>query len=116
MKRFLSLWLPVLVWAGFIFFLSSIPHLRFVVAWWDLPLRKAGHFLVFAILARLLARALTGSTLWSCKKIFAWSLALTFLYAVSDEYHQSFTPGRVPALHDVALDTLGGWAALGLRP
>jgi len=115
-RRMVSLWLPVLAWAGFIFFLSSIPHLRFVVAWWDIILRKLGHIVVFGILARLIARALSGSALWPWKKIFAWSLLLTALYAVSDEYHQSFVPGRVPALHDVALDSFGAWLALGLKP
>jgi VanZ family protein len=116
MKRVLLLWLPVILWAGLIFWLSSIPHLRFVMAWWDIILRKFGHLIVFGILARLIARALAGSTLWSWKKIFAWSLLLTVLYAVSDEYHQGFVPGRVPAAHDVALDSFGGWLALGLRP
>jgi VanZ family protein len=116
MKRFLSLWLPVFVWAGFIFFLSSVPHLRILQSWWDYPLRKFGHAAVYGILARLIARALTGSTFWPWKKIFAWSLVLTFLYAVTDEYHQSFVPGRVAAAHDVAIDTVGGWVALGLVP
>jgi VanZ family protein len=116
MKRLSSLWLPVLVWAGFIFFLSCIPHLRFVESRWDLIIRKIGHMGVFGILARLLARALTGSTQWSWKKIFAWSLALTFLYACSDEFHQSFVPGRCPSIIDVTIDTLGAWAAMGLKP
>lgn len=116
MKRFLSLWLPVVLWAVFIFFLSSIPHLRFTLAWWDYPLRKFGHFMLYGILARLIARAFTGSTFWPWKKIFAWSLALTICYAISDEYHQSFVPGRVAAVHDVVLDSAGGWVALGLVP
>jgi VanZ family protein len=116
MKRFVSLWLPVLLWAVLIFYLSSIPYLRFVDAWWDFYLRKFGHVIVFGILARLIARALTGSTMWSWKKIFAWSLVFTILYAISDEYHQSFVPGRVPAVHDVMLDSLGAWLALGVKP
>jgi VanZ family protein len=117
MKRFLSLWLPVLIWAGFIFYLSTVPHLRFLTNdVGDFVIRKIGHMGVFGILARLLARAITGSTYWSWKKIFAWSLTATFLYACSDEYHQSFTPGRVASVKDVALDTLGAWMALGLRP
>jgi VanZ family protein len=116
MKQRWLLWLPVILWAGFIFFLSSIPHLRFVLAWWDYPLRKFGHVVVYGILARLIARALTGSTFWPWKKIFAWSLALTICYAVSDEVHQSFVPGRVASVHDVVLDSAGGWLALGLWP
>ena len=83
---------------------------------WDFIVRKIGHMGVFGILAPLVARALTGSTFWSWKKIFAAALLLTFLYACTDEYHQSFTPGRVASFHDVAIDTVGAWLALGLKP
>lgn len=113
----LSLWLPVLLWAGIIFYLSSIPYLRFLRNdTWDFVIRKLGHMGVYGILARLLARAFTGSTYWSWKKIFAWSLALSILYACTDECHQMFVAGRVGALHDVIIDGVGGWLALGLRP
>ena len=113
----LSLWLPVLAWAGFIFYLSSIPHLRFLKNdVLDFIVRKIGHMGVFGILARLLARAFTGSTYWSWKKIFATSLALTFLYAYMDEYHQAFVCGRIGSAKDVTIDTLGAWLALGLMP
>ena len=111
-----GLWIPVLLWAGFIFYLSTIPHLRFLKSWWDWPFRKIGHMIVFGILARLLARALTGSTYWPWKKIFLWSLVLTVLYAATDEYHQTYTEGRGPSVHDVLIDGVGGWLALGLRP
>ena len=112
-----SLWLPVLVWAGFIFYLSCIPHLRFLKNdLLDFIVRKVGHLGVFGILARLLARALTGTTYWSWKKIFVTSLILTFLYACTDEYHQAFVPGRSASAKDVTIDTLGAWLALGLRP
>jgi VanZ family protein len=117
MKKFLSLWVPVLIWAGFIFYLSSIPHLRFfqndLV---DFVVRKIGHMGVFGILARLLARAFMESTLWSWRRIFATSLMVSFLYACTDEYHQAFVPGRHPTLSDVAFDTVGSWFALGIKP
>ncbi len=116
MKRFLSLWGPVVLIAGLIFYFSSLPNLRFVEAWWDIILRKVGHMVVFGLLARFLARAFTGSTFWPWKKIFAVSLVLTILYACSDEYHQSFTAGRSASSMDIAIDTLGAWLALGLLP
>ena len=112
-----SLWLPVIVWCGVIFGLSAIPHLRFFNEdLLDFIVRKAGHLGVYAILARLLARAFMGSTYASWKRIFAWSLTLSFLYACSDEYHQSFVAGRHASVQDVAIDTLGSWLALGLKP
>ncbi len=111
-----SLWGPVLLWAGFIFYLSGIPYLRITEAWYDIILRKLAHMFVFGVLARLLARALSESTFWSWKRIFTWSLVLAFLYACSDEYHQSFVPGRGAAAGDVLIDTLGAWLALGITP
>ena len=113
----LSLWIPVALWAGFIFYLSSVPNLRFMKNdLLDFVVRKVGHMGVFGILARLFTRALTGSTWWSWKKIFTASLVLTFLYACSDEYHQAYVPGRHPSSKDVAIDTFGAWLALGLKP
>ena len=38
------------------------------------------------------------------------------LYACTDEFHQSFVPGRVAAVHDVLIDSAGAWLALGLSP
>ena len=115
-KRLLLLWLPVVLWAGLIFYLSSIPYLRITQAWWDHLARKAAHMAVYGVLARLLARALSESSLWSWRKIFIWSLLLTGLYACSDEYHQSFVPGRGPSAVDVAIDTAGAWLAMGIVP
>ena len=33
------------------------------------------------------------------------------MYAIFDELHQSFVPGRDPMLTDVAIDTVSGWVA-----
>lgn len=35
---------------------------------------------------------------------------ICMLYAISDEFHQSFTDGRSPAVRDVIIDTCGGFA------
>jgi hypothetical protein len=113
----LSLWVPVVIWAWFIFYLSSIPHLRFFQnGLVDFIVRKLGHMGVFGILARLLTRAFSGCTYWSWKKIFAASLVLSILYACTDEYHQSFVPGRHASIVDVGIDSFGAWTALGWVP
>jgi uncharacterized protein len=109
-------WLPVVLWAALIWHLSSIPHLRILNSWWDFPLRKLAHMVVFGILARLIARALTKESFWTWKKIFGWSLALVFLYACTDEYHQTFVDGRHGSSVDVLIDTMGAWIALGFIP
>jgi len=113
---FVRFWAPVVVWCGLIFWLSGIPHLKITEAWWDVIARKAAHIGEYAILARLLARALAGTTFWSWKKIFAGSLVLSILYAGTDEYHQTFVPGREGCLRDVTVDGVGAWLALGLTP
>lgn len=35
------------------------------------------------------------------------TVGLGMLYAASDEFHQSFSPGRTPKITDVYIDTLG---------
>jgi hypothetical protein len=91
-------WLPVVAWAGLIFALSSVPDLGTGLGGWDLVLRKIAHAAEYAILGALLVRA-TG------KPIVA--LALGTLYAISDEIHQSFVPGRLGSPLDVAIDAVG---------
>ena len=61
MKRGLFLWGPVLLWAGFIFFLSSIPDLSSGLEQ-DFLLRKIAHVAEYAVLALLLWRALGAET------------------------------------------------------
>lgn len=39
------------------------------------------------------------------------AVLVTFVVASLDEFHQSFIPGRTPAVHDVLLDTCGGVVA-----
>jgi VanZ family protein len=47
-------------------------------------------------------------------KKFWLSLGGSFAYAVSDEIHQAFVPGRQCSLRDIGLDLLGALAALSL--
>ena len=96
--RALSLWLPVVAWAGLIFALSSIPDLGTGLGTWDLVLRKVAHAAEFAVLGFLLLRALGREPA---------ALALGIAYAASDELHQYFVPGRQGSLLDVALDSVG---------
>jgi VanZ family protein len=91
-------WLPVLVWAAVIFALSSVPDLGTGLGGWDLVLRKIAHAAEYAILGALLARA-TGRA--------GLAIGLGTLYAVSDEIHQSFVPGRMGSPLDVAIDAVG---------
>ena len=103
-----SRWLMIAGWMALIFFLSSQPQLPSPpdpLA--DLIFKKGAHFTVYAVLAVLFRRALPPSR-W----IWTLSWMFTVLYAASDEWHQSFVPGRHPHLTDVLIDACG--AATGL--
>jgi VanZ family protein len=79
-------------------------------------IKKTGHFVIFGVLAALYLSTLKGSKQLSETGIvlFMLSLFLTLLYAVSDEYHQFFTPGRHSSGYDVAIDVCGALTVLGL--
>lgn len=74
-------------------------------------IRKSAHFTEYFILSLLLLRAIRGEN----RGIrLAWALlaiAIVACYASLDEFHQSFVPGRTPAVTDVMIDTSGGIAA-----
>jgi len=68
-----------------------------------------GHFAEYAALAALWIWALgplVGSRAWPV------AAAIALAFAISDEIHQSFVPGRVSDGFDVLVDSLGVWAAL----
>lgn len=105
----LARWGPVVVWAAVIFAFSSVPSLSSGLGTWDLVLRKAAHVVEFAVLGALLARALPS---------LRSAIVLGSLYALTDEVHQVFVPGRVGSPLDWGLDTAGvvagalAWARL----
>lgn len=112
MKKFLNYWLPVILWAGAIFYLSAVPNLNSGLAvFWDVFWRKLFHAAEFGVLNLLLWRALHYGEAVSFKKALWWSLILTVLYAVSDELHQYFVPDRQCRWQDVGQDSLGAVAA-----
>jgi len=109
---FFVYWLPVFAWAGMIFALSSVPSLGTGLPWlWDLILRKVGHAVEYAVLMHLLWRALSAQGGRGAAALI-WSALLSLGYALGDEYHQSFVPGRMGSLRDVAVDGIGVLIAL----
>jgi hypothetical protein len=98
----LRLWVPVVAWAGLIFALSSVPDLGTGLGGWDLVLRKLAHTGEYAVLGALLLRALH-------RDVPAFALGVA--YAISDELHQHFVPGRRGAPLDVLIDAGGASAA-----
>lgn len=104
----LGRWIVVLAWMGLIFFLSAQPDLpRPESDWLDLLISGGAHFSLYGVLAFLLSWALGGGG-----RGMALAFGLALLYGVSDEFHQSFVPGRVPDVMDLLWDGLGAAAGL----
>ena len=103
----ISRFLPPILWAGLIFVLSAQPALpgpeTFVL---DFIIKKIGHITVYLILYLLLYRAFFTQKL-SVLKISILIFMIGFVYAMSDEWHQSFVPGRTPTIKDLGFDSLG---------
>ena len=78
----------------------------------DFLIKKGGHALGYGLLALACLRGLKGESdkLTSRQYVFAWILAT--LYSATDEFHQSFVPGRYPAVTDVLIDSVGAVTAV----
>ena len=126
---------PLILWMMVIFFASTgefsasktnlliQPLLRWLfphisnerVTFVHFLLRKCGHFSGYAMLGLLAARAFINSSHAVLRRSwFVAALLLVCLYALSDEYHQSFIPSRRASIYDSLLDMTGGLAALVL--
>ncbi len=107
MKRFFKYWLPAIIWAGMIFFFSSIADLESQLPdAMDLLLRKFAHMFEYAVLTILFIR-LGESKRYEPWTVYLASLIGAILYAATDEWHQSFVPGRIGAITDIGIDATG---------
>ena len=108
MKRFLP-WLPAIVIMATIFAFSSIPSTVMpLFGTWDTLVKKGGHVLGYGLLA-----VSYGYGLGFKKRYWLTAFLLAVVYGLSDEFHQSFVPGRHPSLVDALVIDAGG-AAIGL--
>lgn len=73
-------------------------------------IRKLAHAVIYALLGFFTLNALSHEKIKPNHILLA--LAISILYAISDEIHQTFIPGRSGNVTDVLIDTLG--ASLGL--
>jgi VanZ family protein len=124
---------PLVVWLAFIFFastgeLSAANTSRIIgpLLRWLFPnitepqllrahflTRKLAHFTEYAVLALLAARAFIPSSKDLLHRRWLTSaLVLVAVYALLDEYHQTFVPSRTGSIWDSMIDTTGGATAL----
>lgn len=123
-------WVLVILWMGIIFYLSHQPanqsnelstgiseKITEVVKKitnssnmntvnFNHIIRKLAHFTAYFILGVLVINALEQKYSLDGKLILG-SIIICILYAISDEFHQAFIPGRGPAAFDVFIDSLG---------
>ena len=127
-KNKLIKWIAVVLWMILIFNLSSqvskqsnqlstgitmviektvlkvVPNANFNIQSINHIVRKNAHFFVYLVLGILVMNAIRNN------KYFA--LMICVLYAISDELHQFFVPGRGPGIKDVLIDSMG--AVIGI--
>lgn len=123
-------WGLVLAWMGLIFYLSHqaggessalsagvvgflvkmietiFPFLSFDLDFLHFFVRKFAHFFAYFILGLLLIYAVHIERAPTWRSIF-FSFIVTLAYAISDELHQLFVPGRSGELRDVLIDSFG---------
>jgi len=100
-------WFPVIVYSGIIFYVSSLARVK--IPFQGASLDKFIHVFEYIPYGYLTARALLLSRAnRSTKGLIVLAGALSLMYGLSDEYHQSFVGGRSSSFLDVFADTLGG--------
>ena len=105
-RHHLSLWAPVLIYMGAIFYVSSLSNPP-VPAGSDKPL----HWLAYLGLAVVVVRALAGGLPRRIGLGMASMAALiTIVYGATDEVHQMFVPGRSGDVYDLMADAGGALA------
>jgi len=131
--RVLLIWVVTLAWVGTISFFSTASYGSSVTGWLLAQLlsslhihlshqtfaivhfliRKLAHCTEYAMLSLFLYFSLNPRhpECWHARSALA-SVVIAGLFSLTDEYHQSFVPGRTASLKDCGLDTLG--ALLGM--
>lgn len=69
-------------------------------------IRKLAHFSIYTLVGLLLMGLLSTYKIKNKWRIII-TIIIGIMYAASDEFHQSFSPGRTPKITDVYIDTLG---------
>ena len=104
----LNYWLPIILYAGFIYYLSSLSNPidqiipNGVLIYFDFE-HFIYHIIEFGILSLLLYRALKTMN----ENPQTLSILIAVSYSITDEMHQYFVPGRVSSVFDVAIDVFG---------
>jgi VanZ family protein len=99
---------PPVALMALIYLLSAQPELSSGLGALDILLRKLAHIGAFGALTLLWLRALGPLT----PRALLAAAAISLLYAITDEYHQTFVRGRSGTPLDVGVDGIGIGAAV----
>jgi VanZ family protein len=113
LNAFIRRWGAAISLMVVIFIFSSLPSSELPnFNWADWIVKKGGHALGYGLLAFAYLRGLKGESIHVSARhlLGAWLMAV--LYSATDEFHQSFTPGRHPAVTDVLIDAIGAAVAI----
>ena len=113
-----KLWrfLPALLMMAVIFAFSSVPKQELPnFGFLDIFVKKGGHVLGYALLALAYWYGLSAIPSGPKARPYVLAYILAVVYAISDEFHQSFVPGRHATWVDaLIIDGSGAILALGL--
>ena len=111
MIKDLHYWVPAVLYASLIFFLSHQSNPPGPQVFPD----YAAHFVEYALFGLTLTwGATSGFQQPLTSKSVGVVGVIVVLYAISDEFHQSFVPNREASLGDVTADVLGAAACVGM--
>lgn len=124
-------YLLLIVWMGFIFFLSAegadgsqarsgvlVGVLKeslstdLTDSFLSFLTRKAAHIVAYFVLGLIIYSIIKTYKL-TIKRTIVLSIILALLYAIFDEVHQLFVPGRSGEIRDVLIDTVAAGAGVG---
>lgn len=109
LSRWLWHWAPALAQMAAIFAASSLEVVPSLPGALD---DYTGHFIGYTLLSALVTRGFARGSWSGVNSRSAWqAVFMSSIYGITDEFHQSFVPGRNPSVTDWCADTLG--ACLG---
>ncbi len=103
--RQLIAWAPTVAWMTVLFLLSSLSYSDLSSFPFSFPVNdKVIHVALYSVLGAMLQYG----RLSSKNGLAHWTvIAVGVLYGASDEWHQSFVPGRDPSVADLSADAVG---------
>ena len=110
---FVAYYLPLLIWMGIIFYFSSKKGSGYPMKTWQFYMeRKGAHIAEYFLLAVLFLRIFfLGRFDWISRQKkylpYASAFVFSFIFAVSDEFHQYFIFGREGKISDIGIDVIG---------